>query len=127
MLVDAGGAIGAGAGVNGELAAFEAAEEVLPLGVDGPAAEPAALYAQRWEIETHQRGSLAYDGTGATAHLVEAAWQRVHILGPGTLAGARPENIARFVDFVSESIARAAEQARDILYTKPETPSDGTA
>ncbi|MGW2025543.1 helix-turn-helix domain-containing protein [Streptomyces decoyicus] len=62
----------------------------------------------------------------ATAHLVETARQGVGILGPHTLAATRLENIARFADFVSESIARAAEQARDILHTKPETPPDGT-
>jgi predicted transcriptional regulator len=62
----------------------------------------------------------------ASAHIVETARQGVSILGPGTPAGARLENIARFVDFVSESIARAAEQAREVLYTKPETTSDGT-
>ncbi|MFE6848189.1 helix-turn-helix domain-containing protein [Streptomyces sp. NPDC057686] len=61
-----------------------------------------------------------------TAQLAETARQGVGILGPGTLAATRLENIARFVDFVSESIARAAEQARDVLYTKPETPADNT-
>ncbi|MCX4633193.1 helix-turn-helix domain-containing protein [Streptomyces sp. NBC_01443] len=61
-----------------------------------------------------------------TAQLAETARQGVGILGPGTLAATRLENIARFVDFVSESIARAAEQARDVLYTKPETPSETT-
>lgn len=54
----------------------------------------------------------------ANAHLVETARQGVGVLGAGTQAGARLENIARFVDFVSESMARAAEQARDILFTK---------
>ncbi|MDN0194292.1 helix-turn-helix domain-containing protein [Streptomyces sp. S.PNR 29] len=64
----------------------------------------------------------------ATAHLSEVARQGVGILGPGTPAAERLENIARFVDFVSESIARAADQAREILHSKPgpETPSDGT-
>ena len=54
------------------------------------------------------------------AQLVEIARQGVGILGPGTPAAARLENIARFVDFVSESITRAAEQAREILHTKPD-------
>ncbi|GFE27574.1 helix-turn-helix domain-containing protein [Streptomyces libani] len=63
----------------------------------------------------------------ATAHLVEIARQGVGILGPPTPAATRLENIARFADFVSESIARAANQARDILHTKPETTPDGTA
>jgi DNA-binding transcriptional ArsR family regulator len=63
----------------------------------------------------------------ATAHLGETARQGVGILGPGTPAAARLENIARFVDFVSESIARAADQAREVLHTKPEPTSDDTA
>jgi DNA-binding CsgD family transcriptional regulator len=56
----------------------------------------------------------------STAHLGEVARQGVGILGPDTPAAARLENIARFVDFVSESIARAADQARDILHPRPE-------
>ncbi len=63
----------------------------------------------------------------ATAHLGEIARQGVSVLGPGTPAAARLENIARFVDFVSESIARAADQARDILHTRPETPDGAVA
>jgi predicted transcriptional regulator len=61
------------------------------------------------------------------AQLVGIARQGVGVLGSGTPAGARLENIARFLDFVSESTARAAEQAREILHTKPETTSGGTA
>ncbi|MBQ1023735.1 helix-turn-helix domain-containing protein [Micromonospora sp. C95] len=57
----------------------------------------------------------------ATAHLGEIARQGVGVLGRGTPAATRLENIARFVDFVSESIARAAGQAREILHTKVET------
>ncbi|MFJ9343585.1 helix-turn-helix domain-containing protein [Streptomyces sp. NPDC101733] len=60
----------------------------------------------------------------STAQLVEVARQGVGILGPQTLAAARLENIARFLDFVSESIARAAEQARDILHAKPAPAED---
>ncbi|MGW0394685.1 helix-turn-helix domain-containing protein [Streptomyces sp. NPDC003042] len=63
----------------------------------------------------------------STAQLVETARQGVGVLGPGTPAAARLENIARFLDFVSESIARAADQAREILHAKPETTSDSTA
>ena len=58
----------------------------------------------------------------ANAQVVETARQGVRILGPGTPAGVRLENIARFLDFVGESTARAAEQAREILYTKAEAP-----
>lgn len=61
------------------------------------------------------------------AQFVETARQGVGILGPGTPAAARLESAARFLDFVSESLIRAAEQAREILYTKAETTSDGTA
>ncbi|MFJ5264949.1 helix-turn-helix domain-containing protein [Streptomyces sp. NPDC088387] len=62
----------------------------------------------------------------STAQLVVTAREGVGVLGPGTPAAARLENIARFLDFVSESIARAAEQAREILHTKPEPTPDGT-
>jgi DNA-binding transcriptional ArsR family regulator len=56
------------------------------------------------------------------ARLAESARQGVGILGPDTPAAARLENIARFLDFVGESITRAAEQAREILSTK--SPGD---
>ncbi|MFE5580487.1 helix-turn-helix domain-containing protein [Kitasatospora sp. NPDC056531] len=60
----------------------------------------------------------------ANAQFVQIARQGAGVLGPATPAGTRLENVARFMDFVSESIARAAEQAREILHTKPEAPSD---
>lgn len=59
----------------------------------------------------------------ANAQVVEIARQGVGILGPGTPAAARLENVARFLDFVGESTTRAAEQAREILYAKAETTS----
>jgi DNA-binding transcriptional regulator GbsR (MarR family) len=62
----------------------------------------------------------------STAQLVDTARQGVTVLGPDTPAAARLENVARFLDFVTESLTRAAEQAREVLYAKPETrePSD---
>ena len=61
------------------------------------------------------------------AQVAETARQGVGVLGRDTPAAARLENIARFIDFVSESIPRAAEQVREVLYTKPETtPGDAT-
>jgi len=63
----------------------------------------------------------------ANIQLAETARQGVSILGPDTPAAARLENIARFVDFVTESLTRAAEQARGILYTKPGATSGDTA
>ncbi|MFF3331564.1 helix-turn-helix domain-containing protein [Streptomyces sp. NPDC002888] len=62
----------------------------------------------------------------STAHLAETARQGVGVLGPGTPAAVRLENIARYVDFVSESIVRAAEQARELLHTKAETTGTTT-
>ncbi|GAB2952299.1 helix-turn-helix domain-containing protein [Micromonospora polyrhachis] len=55
----------------------------------------------------------------ALAQIVHASRQGVGILGPDTPAGARLENVARFLDFVNESTTRAAEQAREVLHTKP--------
>ena len=63
----------------------------------------------------------------STAQVAETARRGVGVLGAGTPAGARLENTARFLDFVSESLARAAEQAREILHTKARTTSDDTA
>ncbi|WP_436318708.1 helix-turn-helix domain-containing protein [Streptomyces nodosus] len=74
---------------------------------------------------------LFYQATIASARsndrLVETARRGVSVLGPHTPAAARLENIARFLDFISESITRAAEQAREVLHTKPGTTSDDPA
>ncbi|MFD4503655.1 helix-turn-helix domain-containing protein [Streptomyces sp. NPDC058457] len=61
-----------------------------------------------------------------TAQVAETARQGVAVLGPRTPAANRLENIARFLDFVSESITRAAEQAREVLHTRPAATSDDT-
>ncbi len=63
----------------------------------------------------------------SAAQLVETARQGVGILGPGTPAAARLENIARFLNFVGESTARAAEQAREVLYAEAETTSPSSS
>ncbi|MGW2765432.1 helix-turn-helix domain-containing protein [Streptomyces sp. NPDC001275] len=74
---------------------------------------------------------LFYQATIASARsndqLVETARQGVTVLGPHTPAATRLENIARFLDFISESITRAAEQAREVLHTKPGTTSNDSA
>jgi len=62
-------------------------------------------------------------GARSNDRLVETARQGVAVLGPDTPAAHRLENIARFLTFISESIARAAEQAREVLHTKPKTTS----
>lgn len=59
--------------------------------------------------------------------LSQVARQGAGILGRGTPAATRLENTARFLDFVSENIIRAAEQARDVLSTKAEATPCGTA
>ncbi len=58
----------------------------------------------------------------ASLQLAETARQGVRVLGPGTPAAVRLENIARYVDFIGESINRAAEQAREVLHIR----GDGT-
>ncbi|MFH9002493.1 helix-turn-helix domain-containing protein [Streptomyces afghaniensis] len=62
----------------------------------------------------------------SNTQLAAAARQGVGVLGPDTPAAIRLENIARFVDFVAESLIRAAEQAREVLHSKPEASSGGT-
>jgi DNA-binding transcriptional regulator GbsR (MarR family) len=70
---------------------------------------------------------LFYQATIASARandeLVEIARQGAAVLGRDTPAAARLENVARFLDFISESITRAAEQAREV----PGASSEDTA
>jgi hypothetical protein len=72
-----------------------------------------------------------YQSTVATARgaarVAEIARRGVSVFGPSTPAAARLQNIARFSDYISESILRAAEQVRDVLYTNPEASPGGTA
>ncbi|MEZ0090787.1 helix-turn-helix domain-containing protein [Streptacidiphilus sp. EB129] len=67
-------------------------------------------------------------GARGIAQVAETARQGVSVLGRDSPAATRLENIARFSDFISESMLRAAEQVRDILHTKPETtPGDAAS
>ncbi|MFE2141080.1 helix-turn-helix domain-containing protein [Streptomyces sp. NPDC059456] len=61
----------------------------------------------------------------ANTQIARTARQGVSLLGRESPAAVRLENIARFVDFVGESMARAAEQARDILHPDDPEPADG--
>ncbi|WP_030415734.1 GbsR/MarR family transcriptional regulator [Streptomyces sp. NRRL S-1448] len=63
----------------------------------------------------------------ANDEFIEAARQGAVVLGRDTPAAIRLENAARFLDFVSEALIRAAEQGREVLYTRTETAPDGTA
>ncbi|MFB8249077.1 helix-turn-helix domain-containing protein [Streptomyces sp. NPDC001046] len=72
-----------------------------------------------------------YQAMIASAHaltqVVEVSRQGVGVLGPGTPAATRLENVARFLDFVQESTIRAAEQAREVLHTRPAAAPSGSA
>lgn len=89
--------------------------------------ESQGLVRRERDERRHERyvvdDDILYQSTMAsarsTAYLGEVARQGVGVLGPGTPAAARLENAARFVDFVSENIARAADEARAILHEKP--------
>ncbi|MGW2780230.1 helix-turn-helix domain-containing protein [Streptomyces populi] len=74
---------------------------------------------------------LFYQATIASARandeVVRTARQGVAVLGRGTPAATRLENVARFLDFISESIVRAAEQAREVLHAGPGTTPEGTS
>lgn len=60
----------------------------------------------------------------SNALVVETARQGIGILGPDTPAAARLENIARYLEFVGETLSRAAEQAREILHTNSGATAD---
>ena len=72
-----------------------------------------------------------YQSTVASARsndrVVETARQGVAVLGSGTPAATRLENIARFLDFVNENLTRSAEQAREVLHSGPGAASGGPA
>ncbi len=59
----------------------------------------------------------------SNVQLAQIARQGVGVLGPDTPAAVRLENVARFLDFLGETIARTARQAREILYAQPEPPT----
>ncbi len=71
---------------------------------------------------------LWYQSTVASAkanvRLAEIARQSGSVLGATSPAAVRLENVARFLDFVSEAIMRSAEQAREVLFTGPDQDQD---
>ncbi|QNP71326.1 helix-turn-helix domain-containing protein [Streptomyces roseirectus] len=85
--------------------------------------EPDGRRRERYVVDDDVMYQSTMASAKATAYLGDVARQGVGVLGVGTPAATRLENMARFMDFVSESIARAADQAREVLYTKPDTPS----
>ncbi|MFG1927814.1 helix-turn-helix domain-containing protein [Cryptosporangium sp. NPDC048952] len=85
--------------------------------------EPDERRRERYVVDPE----LWYQSTIASARandqLIEVARQGAAVLGPGTPAAVRLENTARYLQFVSEGLLRAAEQAREVLRevrTQPE-------
>ncbi|WP_199552623.1 MarR family transcriptional regulator [Streptomyces sp. N35] len=74
---------------------------------------------ERYTVDNDVMYQSTVAGAHSTARLAETARQGVAVFGPGTPAAARLENVARFVDFISESIIRAAEQGRELLHAPP--------
>ncbi|MER0477808.1 hypothetical protein ABR737_05480 [Streptomyces sp. Edi2] len=60
VLVDAGGVVGAGAGADGELAAFEVTEEVFPLRVR----RGAVFLGRAGRASASDEGAVGFDGLG---------------------------------------------------------------
>ncbi|WP_330289879.1 GbsR/MarR family transcriptional regulator [Streptomyces sp. NBC_00576] len=88
--------------------------------------EPGERRRERYVVDDDVWYESMLASARAIAQIVGIAQQGVGVLGSGTPAAARLENIARFLDFVSESTVRAAEQAREVLHTKPVTASGGS-
>ncbi|MGV9316124.1 helix-turn-helix domain-containing protein [Streptomyces sp. NPDC003691] len=63
----------------------------------------------------------------ANDQFIETARQGAGVLGRGTPAANRLENAACFLDFVSEGLVQAAEQAREVLHTGTGTPPHSSA
>lgn len=76
-------------------------------------------------------GDVWYESTIDSARgmgeVAEVARQGVTVLGRDSPAGVRLENMARFGDHISESIIRAAEQVRELLYTTPAASTEDNA
>jgi len=119
---------------SGSLTAAELVDrlQVSPASVSKAVALLENLGLVRREREDGRRERYAADGDAwyqsmiaaarSNAALAATARQGVDVLGRDSAAGARLENMARFIDFVADSITRAAEQARDLLHTGP-TPT----
>ncbi|MEU6404196.1 helix-turn-helix domain-containing protein [Streptomyces sp. NPDC046985] len=123
----------------GSLTAAELAQrlQVSPATVSKSIAFLESQTLVRRERDERRRERYAVDGdlwyqsmtasVQALVQQVQVAREGVGVLGPGTPAAVRLENVARFLDFVAESLARAAEQAREVLSTVPGTPTEETA
>ncbi len=82
---------------------------------------------ERYVVDDDVWYQSAIASARGSAEIAEVARQGVGILGRDTPAATRLENIARFSDFISESILRAATQVREVLSTKPAPSPGGTS
>ncbi len=89
--------------------------------------EPDEGRRERYVVDDDIWYQSMIDSARSNTQLAETARQGVAVLGRDTPAAVRLENIARFLDFIAESVTRAAEQAREILYTKAEPTPRSTA
>ncbi|MEU4691882.1 helix-turn-helix domain-containing protein [Actinoplanes sp. NPDC023714] len=76
---------------------------------------------ERYVVDNELWYQSSIQSAKANIELAKLARQGVGVFGSGTPAAVRFESIARFLDFLGESMIRAAEQAHEILYTKPAT------
>ncbi|WP_328463307.1 helix-turn-helix domain-containing protein [Actinoplanes sp. NBC_00393] len=122
---------------SGSMTASELAQhlQVSPASVSKAVAFLETLGLLRRERDERRReryvvdGDVWYQSTLAAAKsqsdLADTARQGVSVLGAGTPAANRLENIARFLDFIGENMVRAAEQARDVLFAQ--APDQGNS
>ncbi|BBH65258.1 MarR family transcriptional regulator [Actinoplanes sp. OR16] len=76
---------------------------------------------ERYVVDNELWYQSSIQSAKANLALAELARKGVGVFGAGTPAAVRFEGIARFLDFLGESMIRAAEQAREILFTEPPT------
>ncbi|MFK0192490.1 helix-turn-helix domain-containing protein [Kitasatospora sp. NPDC090308] len=82
---------------------------------------------ERYVVDDEIWYQSAVASAHANAAVAATARQGVVVLGSTSPAGTRLENIARFLDHLSEMLLRAADQGRDVLFTKPVREPDGPA
>ncbi|BAJ29494.1 MULTISPECIES: helix-turn-helix domain-containing protein [Kitasatospora] len=74
---------------------------------------------ERYQVDEEIWYQSAVASAHSNAEVAATARQGVAVLGTGTPAGERLENVARFLDHLSEMLLRAAEQARELLSARP--------
>ncbi|WP_327116239.1 helix-turn-helix domain-containing protein [Nocardia sp. NBC_01730] len=80
----------------------------------------------RYIVDDNVWYQATIDSARGMAEVAEITRQGVEIFGHGTPTATRLANMARFSDFISESILRAAAQSREILHPNTATSSKAT-